>query len=162
MSLAYTDSPSAFSLRNLPSRLALAALALALLAGCREGPVFVPAPLQHFIVASWAEQTGALAQLFPSPTLCMAVDRALCPCEPAEERARPVALPEAERLDLLAASIEELDTLPGVGPRIAEGIVALRDRGRLRDVDDLLRVRGIGPARLERLLPLVRVGRGPP
>lgn len=165
MSPTRTNPPSAPSTRNCLGSSLLASLAvvvLATLSACREGPVFFPAPLQHYIVASWAEQTGYLARVFPSPTLCLAVDRALCPCQPEEERARPVALPEVERLDLLVATPEELDALPGVGPRIAEGIIALRDRGRLRDVDDLLRVRGIGPSRLERLMPLVRVGRGPP
>jgi competence ComEA-like helix-hairpin-helix protein len=51
-----------------------------------------------------------------------------------------------------SASAEELERLPGVGPRLAEAIVADRARhGPFRDVADLSRVRGIGPVLLERL-----------
>ncbi len=61
-------------------------------------------------------------------------------------------------VDLNRATLAELDTLPGVGPATATAIIAWRDEhGRFRRVDDLLEVPGIGPARLERLRPLVRV-----
>ena len=52
------------------------------------------------------------------------------------------------------ASAEELTRLPGVGLRRAEAIVKLREKlGRFRRVTDLLRVRGIGPKGLQRMLP---------
>ncbi len=61
-------------------------------------------------------------------------------------------------VDLNRATLAELDTLPGVGPATATAIITWRDEnGRFRRVDDLLEVPGIGPARLERLRPLVRV-----
>ena len=48
--------------------------------------------------------------------------------------------------------------LPGVGEKRANAILALRTRlGRLRAVEDLLKVRGIGRAMLKRLRPLVRL-----
>lgn len=51
-----------------------------------------------------------------------------------------------------AATADELERLPGVGPRLAREIVADRARnGPFRDAADLLRVRGIGPALLDRL-----------
>jgi competence protein ComEA len=50
------------------------------------------------------------------------------------------------------ASAEELEQLPGVGPVIAEAIVAHRDQhGPFSSVDDLVAVRGIGDAKLEAL-----------
>jgi competence ComEA-like helix-hairpin-helix protein len=50
------------------------------------------------------------------------------------------------------ASVEELERLPGVGPRLARAIVDDRTRrGPFRDASDLSRVRGIGPALLLRL-----------
>lgn len=56
------------------------------------------------------------------------------------------------------ASVEELETLPGVGPSIAAAIVEHRERhGPFRSVDQLLDVRGIGPAKLEQLRDLVTV-----
>jgi competence protein ComEA len=61
-------------------------------------------------------------------------------------------------VDLNAATLEQLDTLPGVGPATARAIVAYRTRhGRFRSVTELLEVPGIGPTKLEALRPLVRV-----
>jgi competence protein ComEA len=55
---------------------------------------------------------------------------------------------------LNTASAEEITRLPGVGMRRAEAIVELRTRlKRFRRVQDLLRVKGIGPRSLKRLLP---------
>ncbi len=61
-------------------------------------------------------------------------------------------------VDLNTATVEELDGLPGVGAVTAAAIVAWRDRnGAFSSVDQLSAVDGIGPAKLERLRPLVRV-----
>ncbi len=61
-------------------------------------------------------------------------------------------------VDLNAATVEELDTLPGVGPVTAAAIIAWRDaNGRFTSVDQLGDVDGIGPARLEKLRDHVRV-----
>ena len=61
-------------------------------------------------------------------------------------------------VDLNAATVEQLDTLPGVGPVTAAAIVAWRQaNGKFTEVDQLGEVDGIGPARLEKLRPLVRV-----
>ncbi len=58
------------------------------------------------------------------------------------------------RLELNRASAEELEGLPGIGPKTAERIVADRKkRGRFRTVKDLGRVKGIGPKTLARLSP---------
>ena len=62
------------------------------------------------------------------------------------------------KVNLNSASIEQLDTLPGVGPVTAQAIVAWRDEhGRFSSVDDLLDVRGIGDATLNELRDLVTV-----
>ena len=61
-------------------------------------------------------------------------------------------------VDLNTASVEDFDTLPGVGPVTAAAIVAWRTaNGRFASVDQLGGVDGIGPARLEKLRALVRV-----
>ncbi|MEM7272792.1 MAG: helix-hairpin-helix domain-containing protein [Actinomycetota bacterium] len=53
---------------------------------------------------------------------------------------------------LNSASVDQLDTLPGVGPATAAAIVTWREEnGGFRVVEDLLDVPGIGPAKLEAL-----------
>ncbi len=71
-----------------------------------------------------------------------------------EEKARSRPLEPGERLDPNRATAVELDRLPGVGPAIAEALVRSRDEeGPFREAGDLLRVRGVGPALLERMRP---------
>ena len=66
------------------------------------------------------------------------------------------------RLDLNLASTGELEGLPGIGPALATRIVEHRRlRGSFRSVEDLLAVRGIGPATLERLKPRLLVRDSP-
>lgn len=65
-------------------------------------------------------------------------------------------------LDLNTADAEALRALPGVGPTLAERIVADRDaHGPFRTPEDLLRVPGIGPKRWERIRPQVRAAENP-
>jgi len=75
---------------------------------------------------------------------------------PAEDPG-PVGSPSP--VDVNRASATELEALPGIGPALAGRIVAARGERPFSSVDDLGRVRGIGPATLERLRPLVVVRR---
>jgi competence protein ComEA len=61
-------------------------------------------------------------------------------------------------IDLNTATVEQLDTLPGVGPVLAQRIVDWRtEHGRFDSVDQLQEVSGIGPSRLADLRSLVTV-----
>jgi competence protein ComEA len=61
-------------------------------------------------------------------------------------------------VDVNTAGSGELQTLPGIGPVLADRIVAWREEhGAFPDVDALRDVPGIGPAVLTRLQDLVRV-----
>lgn len=61
-------------------------------------------------------------------------------------------------IDINDATTSELEELPGVGPATAQAIVDHREaNGPFQHVDELLEVRGIGPAKLEQLRDLVRV-----
>ena len=65
---------------------------------------------------------------------------------------------EAGKIDLNQADAEMLTALPGVGPKTAQKIADYREaNGPFRSVDDLLNVKGIGPAKLEKVRMLVTV-----
>jgi competence protein ComEA len=61
-------------------------------------------------------------------------------------------------VNLNTATAEQLEALSGVGPATAHAIITWRQQhGRFRSVQDLLQVRGIGPAKLESLRDQVTV-----
>nr|MBA2536885.1 helix-hairpin-helix domain-containing protein [Actinomycetota bacterium] len=64
--------------------------------------------------------------------------------------------PAGGPVHLNSATLEELDTLPGVGPVTAQQILDYRTaKGAFSSIEELDAVPGIGPARLEQLRPLV-------
>jgi competence protein ComEA len=61
-------------------------------------------------------------------------------------------------VNLNSAGAAELDTLPGVGPALAQRIIAYRqEHGGFRSVRDLLKVPGIGPSKYAALEKAVAV-----
>jgi len=125
-------------------RLALAALVLAAL-----GP-------------SWSRQLAARPA---ADRPCRPEGRGLPPrgwigCAADPGPARPLA--GRERLmvglpvDVNGAGVDDLADVPGLSSRLAAEVVADRARrGPFGDVDDLIRVRGIGPARLAQARPFL-------
>lgn len=70
---------------------------------------------------------------------------------------RPLSPSPREPLDLNRATAAQLESLPGIGPALAARILAKRDSlNGFGTIDDLRRVRGIGPATLARLRPYLR------
>ena len=56
------------------------------------------------------------------------------------------------------APASELQKLPGIGPKLAEAIIEYRTlSGPFEAVEQLLEVKGIGPAKLGRIRPLVQL-----
>lgn len=79
----------------------------------------------------------------------------------ARRAGRPLA--PGERIDPNTAPPVELDRLPGVGPVLARAIVRERARGGpFRARESLLRVSGVGHARLRRMAPHLDLPAGPP
>lgn len=61
------------------------------------------------------------------------------------------------RVRINSASASELQQLPGIGPALAQRIVETRSRGRFTSTEDLLRVPGIGKAKMAKLRDYVEV-----
>ena len=61
-------------------------------------------------------------------------------------------------IDLNSAGSAELIGVPGIGPVMAGRILAYRrESGPFRSVDELIRVRGVGPRTLEKIRPYLRI-----
>jgi competence protein ComEA len=54
-------------------------------------------------------------------------------------------------LNLNDATLQQLDVLPGVGPKAAREIIAYREKQRFTRIEDLVRVRGFGKKRYDKL-----------
>ena len=60
-------------------------------------------------------------------------------------------------LSLAHASAQELEQLPGIGPKLAEEIVRYRQMHPFHTVEDLIEVPGIGPRKLEKIKDRLKV-----
>ena len=79
----------------------------------------------------------------------------------ASARPEQTPAPPTARVNVNTASEAELDTVPGIGPALAQRIIAHREQhGPFRSVDGLQEVRGIGPRSIERMAPAVTVTGG--
>jgi competence protein ComEA len=68
---------------------------------------------------------------------------------------------KAVRININTAGVEELASLPGIGPSYAKRIVDFREKnGPYKKVDDLLNVQGIGEKTLEKIRDKVTVSSG--
>ena len=65
----------------------------------------------------------------------------------------------AQKVNINSASREELQELPGVGPKLADSIVTDRDEnGPFTSVEDLARVDGVSSGLVQKLFDMVHVG----
>jgi competence protein ComEA len=102
-----------------------------------------------------------------TPGTCEPEGRGVAPrhwigCRGDPGRPRPLAGLElillGRPVDLNQATAADLAAVPGIGPGLAAEVVREREEhGPFRSADGLRRVRGIGPVRMERARPWVRV-----
>ena len=68
------------------------------------------------------------------------------------------ATPAKPALNLNAATLEQLETLPGIGRKTAERILEYRTKsGGFKRIEDLMNVKGIGEKSFLKIKPLIAV-----
>jgi len=75
---------------------------------------------------------------------------------PQDSTTKPTVSNKPALLNINTAAAEELQTLPNIGERMAERIIDYRTQhGDFTSVDDLQKVKGVGPKTIEKLRPFV-------
>lgn len=63
------------------------------------------------------------------------------------------------KININTATVDQLTLLPGIGPTIAQRIIAFRDEnGPFLSIDDLTEVKGIGTGTLDNISPYITTG----
>lgn len=87
--------------------------------------------------------------LFASPALATSAQQAA---------PSAASTPSKPAINLNAATIDQLETLPGIGRKTAERIIEYRTKsGGFKRIEDLMNIKGIGEKSFLKLKPLVAV-----
>jgi competence ComEA-like helix-hairpin-helix protein len=98
---------------------------------------------------------GQAIKLNPAPTAALTVT-SIAAVLTETSIASPVA---GLRVNINTASAVELDLLPGIGPTLAQSIVAYREaNGPFEIIEELQNVPDIGPATFQSVLPFITLG----
>jgi len=93
--------------------------------------------------------------------LLLAVTAAACLLAAPPALAAKKALGPNDRIDLNRASVQELMRLPGVGLKKAQAIVSHRGKAPFQRPEDVVQVKGLGPAWFAKVRPHLTTGAAP-
>ena len=137
-------------------RLLSIALALVVLAAIGSSARAIPQTVAPVVITS-AEAASSVAPASNSSSVptTTASAPANAPPSPVDHAKRATV---DDPVTLNTATLDDLERLPGIGPKRAAAILELRQKlGRFRQVEDLMRVKGVGRATLKKLRPIVRL-----
>ena len=92
----------------------------------------------------------------PASNVAAAAEAGLEPCAPKKRKPRVRVVLDG-KVNLNTADAQLLNMLPGVGMASAERIIARRERRPFRRPEELVRVKGFGARRYQRVRPYVAV-----
>ncbi|MDX2065999.1 MAG: helix-hairpin-helix domain-containing protein [Fimbriimonadaceae bacterium] len=123
-----------------------------------SGRVAGLAPLPVPVPDAYAGVTARAYRRDDDPTGDVMPSEALSRREPRSSASSGRKVAPSQPVDINRAGIDELQRLPGVGPSLANAIIAYREaKGGFASIDELDSVKGIGPKKLASLRPHVRL-----
>lgn len=104
--------------------------------------------------ALWSLVRSALRKQAPLDTAGLSAETAF---DRENESAVEADLPP-EPININSAGLVEFETLPFIGMEKAKAIIAYREKqGAFRSLEDLTKIKGIGPATLEKIKPYIMI-----
>lgn len=90
--------------------------------------------------------------------LCLAAVAWTAPTRAAAPSSTKAVVADARPVDINTAGSPELEAVPGIGKALAQRIITFREKnGAFANVDDLLKIQGIGEKSLQKLRPYLTV-----
>ncbi len=79
--------------------------------------------------------------------LCLGL--AIGPVSALAQKAGPAS---AEKINLNSATVEQLQSLPGIGPAIAKSIIEYRTKvGKFNRIEEIINVKGVGEKKFQKI-----------
>lgn len=100
-----------------------------------------------------------ISGLLPESTASATTTATQTPTGPSAGSAVQATAPVTGLININRANLEQLDSLPGIGPVLAQAIIDYRTEfGDFQTPEDLLNVSGIGEKKLEAILDYITTG----